>query len=126
MKKEKFQKGIYLGKALLLSYIITGVLIILFSLFLTYSSLNEGKIPLLNTIVMILSIVSGSIYLSTKVKENGWLSGAILDVGYYVILIILNFIFLKPVVFDMFSLTKLGITSITGVIGGIIGINLFS
>ena len=126
MKKEKFEKSIYLGKGLLLSYIITGVLIILFSLLLTFTPLKEGRTPLLNTIVMIVSVVAGSIYLTRKIKENGWISGGILGVGYYLILIILNFVFLKHMVLDMFSLTKLAITSITGIIGGIIGINLYS
>ena len=126
MKKEKLEKGIYLGKGLLLSYIITTILIILFSLLLTFSPLKEGKTPLLNTIVMIVSIVAGSIYLTTKIKEKGWISGGLLGITYYLILILLNFVFLKTVVFDVFSLTKLAITSITGVIGGIIGINLFS
>ena len=126
MKKEKFENVIYLGKGLLLSYIITAILIILFSLLLTFSPLKEGRTPLLNTIVMIVSIVSGSIYLTTKIKEKGWISGGLLGISYYLILILLNFVFLKPVVFDVFSLTKLAITSIIGVIGGIIGINLFS
>lgn len=126
MKKEKFEKAIYLGKGLLLSYIITGVLIILFSLLLTFTPLKEARTPLLNTIVMIVSIVAGSIYLTTKIKENGWVSGAILGLSYYLILVLFNFIFLKSLVFDIFSITKLAITSITGVIGGIIGINLFS
>lgn len=126
MKKENFEKGIYLGKGLLLSYIITAILIILFSLLLTLSPLKEGRTPLLNTIVMIVSVVAGSIYLTTKVKENGWISGGILGIGYYLILILLNLAFLRPVVFDVFSVTKLAITSITGVIGGIIGINLLS
>lgn len=120
------KKGIYLAKGLLLAYIITIILILLFSLLLTYSPIKEGRISLLNTIVMIVSIVAGSIYLATKIKEKGWLSGVMLGIGYYLVLLILNFVFLRPITFDMFSLTKLGITSITGSIGGIIGINLSS
>lgn len=126
MKKERLEKGIYLAKGLLLSYIITGILIILFSLLLTYSPLKEARMPLLNTIVMIVSIVLASIYLTRKIKEKGWISGGILGIAYYLILILFNLVFLKTLVFDVFSLSKLAITSITGVIGGIIGINLFS
>ncbi len=126
MKKEKLEKVIYLGKGLLLSYIITVILIILFSLLLTFSPLTEGRTPLLNTIVMIVSIVSGSVYVATKTKEKGWINGGILGLGYYLILLLLNLAFLKPVTFDLLSLSKLAITSITGVIGGIIGINLSS
>lgn len=126
MKEESWEKGIYLGKGLLLAYIMTFVLILLFSLLLTYSTIKEGRTALLNTIVMIVSIASGSIYVATKVKENGWINGGILGIGYYLTLLILNLIFLKPFTFDLFSITKLAITSITGVIGGIIGINISS
>lgn len=126
MKEEKLKKAIYLGKGLLLAYIITSVLILLFSLLLTYSSIQEGKTALLNTIVIIASIAFGSIYVAVKIRENGWINGGLLGIGYYLILLMLNLIFLKPLVFDIFSITKLAITSITGVIGGIIGINLSS
>ena len=126
MKEKSLKKGIYLGKGLLLAYIITAVLILLFSLLLTYSSIEEGRTALLNTIVIIASIASGSIYVAIKIKENGWINGGLLGIGYYLTLLILNLIFLKPLAFDLFSITKLAITSITGVIGGIIGINLSS
>lgn len=126
MKEENLKNCIYLGKGLLLSYIITTILILLFSFLITYSSLEEGKTALLNTIVMIVSIASGSIYLTSKIREKGWISGGILGIGYYLILLIINLIFFKSLGFDMFSITKLGINAITGIIGGIIGINLLS
>lgn len=126
MKEKNLKNGIYLGKGLLLAYIITAVLIVVFSLLLTYSSIREGRTALLNTIVMIVSITAGSIYVATKIKENGWVNGGILGIGYYLILLILNLIFLKPVAIDLLSVTKLGINAITGVIGGIIGINISS
>lgn len=124
MKVKDFSKSIYLLKGLLLAFIITSVLIIFFSLLLTYSTLRESKMPLLNTIIMIISITSGSIYMGRKTKEKGWVNGALIGIGYYLILIMLNFLFLKPFTIDIFSITKLFLASITGVIGGIIGINI--
>lgn len=121
MNKDKI---IYLLKSLLIAYIITGVLILLFSLLLTYSSLQENKIPLLNTVVMIISIASASIYAAIMVKEKGWLIGGIIGICYYIILIILNFVFLKTLALDVFSIGKLILASITGMVGGMIGINL--
>lgn len=124
MKVKDFSKSIYLLKGLLLAFIITSVLIIFFSLLLTYSTLRESKMPLLNTIIMIISITSGSIYMGRKTKEKGWVNGGLIGIGYYLILIMLNFLFLKPFTIDIFSITKLFLASITGVIGGIIGINI--
>lgn len=125
MKSKDFSREIYLAKGLVLAFIITLVLILISSLLLTYTSMKEGRMVLLNTIVMILSITTGSIYVAGKVKEKGWINGGILGVLYYLILLMISFTFLKPFTLDVFSISKLILTSITGVIGGIIGINLF-
>lgn len=124
MKTKKLSKPIYLIKGVLLSYLVTIVLIIIFSLLITYTSISENKAILLNTIVMITSITFGSVYVAYKVKERGWINGGLVGIIYYLILIILNLLLLEPIVFDMFSVSKLIIATITGIIGGIIGINV--
>lgn len=124
MKVKDFSKIIYLLKGLLLAFIVTSVLIIFFSLMLTYSTLRESKMPLLNTVIMIASITSGSIYIGRRIKEKGWINGGLIGISYYVLLIMLNLLFLKPFVIDIFSITKLFLACITGIIGGIIGINI--
>lgn len=124
MKSKNISKPIYLLKGVLTAYIITIILILIFSLLLTFTSIRESKMSLLNTIVMIISITSGSIYVSGKVKEQGWINGGLVGIIYYLILIFFNLLLLRPMVFDVFSVSKLVIATITGVIGGIIGINV--
>jgi len=124
MKVKSWDKSVYLLKGLLLSYIITFVLILMFSMLLTFSNLREGKTSLLNTLVMIISITSGGIYVAGKVKEKGWINGGVLGISYYFILILLNILLLRPIIIDMFSISKLIIAFTTGIIGGIIGINI--
>lgn len=124
MKTKNLNKNIYLLKGLLLAYIITCILILFFSILLTYSSLRENKMPLVNTIIMVISVTSGSVYVAKMVKEKGWINGGIIGMAYYLILIMLNFIFLKPLVLDIFSISKLVLACIIGIIGGIIGINI--
>ena len=125
MKGKKIGNGIYLIKGLLLSYLVTIVLILFFSLIVTYSTIKEGRISLFNTITMITSITTGSIYVSRKLKENGWINGCIIGLSYYLILLLLNFALLRPFVLDVFSISKLLIAIIVGLISGIIGINIF-
>lgn len=124
MKGKDFSRSIYLGKGLLLAFIMTLVLILISSLLLTFTSIKEGRMALLNTIVMIISITTGSVYVTGKVKEKGWINGGILGISYYLILLMLSFVLLKPFTLDVFSITKLFLTAITGIIGGIIGINI--
>jgi len=80
--------------------------------------------PLMNTVIMMLSIIVGSIYVSKGIKEKGWINGGIVGIVYYLILIILNLIFLKSLALDIFSISKLALACITGIIGGVIGINI--
>ncbi|NMB07804.1 MAG: TIGR04086 family membrane protein [Tissierellia bacterium] len=125
MEYNSFKFGIkYLFKALVLSYIFTLVLILIITFLLTYTSLKESTIPLLNTIIIIISITIGSIYISIKIGEKGWLNGGMLGILYFLILLLLNYLFVKPFTFDIFSFSKFFISLITGIIGGILGINL--
>ncbi len=124
MKTKSYGKYLYLLKGLLLSFIITSVLILFFSLLLTYSTLSESKMPLINTIIMMVSITTASIYTGKKINEKGWINGGLVGILYYLILILLSLILLKPFTIDLFSITKLLIAFVTGIIGGIIGINI--
>ncbi|GFN36311.1 TIGR04086 family membrane protein [Tepidimicrobium xylanilyticum] len=124
MKEKTLVKGINIGKSLVLSFTITLVLILIISLLLTYTSLKESKIPLLNTVIMIISITFGSMYMAIKMEENGWLYGGIVGALYFVLLVLLNYFFIKPFVFDIYSLSKFFVALVTGIIGGVIGINI--
>lgn len=124
MKEKSLDKGIYIFKSLAISFILTLILVLIVSLLLTYTSLKESGIPLLNTIVMITSITIGSIYMAVKVEENGWLNGGLIGALYFLILVLLNYLFIKPFIFDIYSVSKFFIALITGIIGGIIGVNI--
>ena len=124
MKNKGLNYGVYILKSLALSFIFTLVLVLIVSILLTYTSLQEFRIPLLNTIIMIVSITVGSIYIAVKVGEKGWLNGGIVGVFYFLILVLLNYLFVKPFILDVYSISKLFISLITGTIGGMIGINI--
>ena len=102
----------------------TVIMIFITSLVLQFTSLRENKLSIINNIVMILSVLLPSIYLSLKVKENGWLNGLILGFTYYLLVLLLNIFFLKSNIFIPLTIGKLLLTALIGSIGGIIGINL--
>jgi putative membrane protein (TIGR04086 family) len=52
------------------------------------------------------------------------MQGGLVGIGYCVILVLLNVIFIKPIQFDLLSGSRLVLATITGIIGGMIGINL--
>lgn len=113
-----------LFKGIALAYTVTLGLILIVAIMLTYTSLEEKTIPLLNTIIMVLSITVGAIYLTLKVGRKGWLNGGAIGILYYLILLLLNILFLKEYSINIYTTSKLVISLITGIIGGMIGINL--
>ncbi|WP_077367270.1 TIGR04086 family membrane protein [Anaerosalibacter sp. Marseille-P3206] len=124
MNKKNSMYALFTLKGIALAYIVTFIMMLIFSLLLTFTSLKESMIPILNSIVMIGSIVIASIYLTLKIGEKGWLNGMIIGILYFVILLLLNKFFMKDSNFSIFSFTKLLVSIVTGIIGGMIGINL--
>lgn len=124
MEKRHLDYSIFILKGLSLSYIITIITMLILSILLTYTSLKESVIPVLNTIIMIGSIVLGSIYLTSKVKNKGWLNGMIIGLLYFLVLLLLNKIIIKEPEQGLYLFYKLLISVVTGIIGGMIGINL--
>jgi len=114
----------FLCNGLLLAFIITIILLVIFSLLLRFTSISETKLPSFNNITMIISIVLASIYVAIKIKEKGWINGAIIGLVYYLIIILINVVFIRTDNSSLLLLTKLVLSGITGVIGGMIGINL--
>ncbi len=123
-KNKEINYPITLLKGVALSFSVTLVLIVLLAIILTYTSLSEGVTPVVNSIIMILSIALGSIYMSLKVSEKGWLNGAVVGLLYIIILIILGSAFNNDFKLDSFILLRMVIAIITGAVGGMIGVNL--
>lgn len=124
MKGKSLNHIIYMLKGLIFSMGITVLLLFILSLILLYTPLKESNIPLFNTMIMIISITIGSIYVSISIGENGWINGGILGILYFLILVLLNYLFFKPFLIDMYLVGKLILSLVIGIIGGIIGINL--
>jgi len=125
MQVKVNNKSTYLLKGCLLALIITMIFLMISTLVLRFTSLSETKMPLINNVIMVLSLVVGSIYASRKIKDNGWLQGAAIGVLYYFIIILLNLLIVRNFgVFNIYMFSKLLISMLVGTIGGIIGVNL--
>ncbi|MTI66061.1 MAG: TIGR04086 family membrane protein [Firmicutes bacterium] len=111
-------------KSIGFSYIITIIFFIIFALILTYTSIPDKYLPIMNSITMILSIALGSIYMGIKADNKGWLNGALVGILYMVILTIISLIMVKSFDLDLYLMLKYLISIITGAIGGMIGVNL--
>lgn len=124
-KNKKNTKYLFLlGKSLSLSFIVTLTFFVIFTLIFTYTSLGEKWIPLINTIILIISITLGSIKLAINSSKKGFINGGIVGLSYMIFLILFSMIIFKNTDFSIYTLTKLGIGLATGMIAGMIGVNL--
>lgn len=110
-------------RGLIYAFVITLIMLISFTLLLRFTSLSESKTPQFNIIAMIIGVAAASIYIGMKIKEKGWLNGAILGFLYYLLIILINVMFFKGENGSIYLLSKLLLSTFTGFIGGMLGIN---
>lgn len=113
-----------IAKGELIAYIISGILIIVYGLLLTFSSLSETTMPTVIMVISTVSIALSSIYVAIKAEARGWLNGALTGLIYMIILFLISLLFKTTVSFDKYVLFRMFMGFVIGALGGIIGINL--
>ncbi|MFW5649402.1 MAG: TIGR04086 family membrane protein [Candidatus Alkaliphilus sp. MAG34] len=112
------------GYGLIRGYIVSLLFFLIGALLITYTSMGEGTIPFITSVIMIIGIVYSSIYCSIHLREKGWLHGGIMGLVYILMLVLLSKIFISGYSVNRVALYKIGLGVGTGVIGGILGVNI--
>jgi putative membrane protein (TIGR04086 family) len=116
-----FGKIIY---SVILAYILTILIFMIFAGLITYSDFSENQIPSVVTGTTIIGVLIAGILSGRNSQSKGWFSGAIAGVIYVIILIILGAIILKNASFSRQVINIIIMGLVVGSIGGIIGINI--
>ena len=111
-------------KSLVVCFAISIVLIIAYSLLLSFTAMSDASMSMITQIIVILSIAISSAYGTKKIRRKGWIFGSLIGLIFTVVLIPLSMVFGQPFVFDKFLIAKLLMGGAVGAIGGIIGVNL--
>lgn len=106
-----------------ISIITTLILLIIFSLVLTYTNINESTMPTVIIIITAVSILIGSQIATGNIKKNGILNGVIVGLIYVLFLYILSSIVTKNFSLNNYSIIMILVSLLIGGIGGIIGVN---
>ncbi|HBM81967.1 MAG: TIGR04086 family membrane protein [Clostridiales bacterium] len=122
--EEKSIDILIIGKGVLISYIISIVMITIYGLLLSITSLSEASLPTAIMVITTISIAIAGIYASLKVESKGWLNGALIGLVYMIILMLLGLLFKTGVNIDKYSIFKVFMGFIIGSLSGAIGINL--
>ena len=111
-------------KNVVLAYIITLVLFVLYSFVLTFTSVPESSIPLFTFVTGMISVFIGSSMAVIKIKEKGMVNGALVGLIYILILYLLSSIFSTGFGVNGYAFSMILFNVIIGMIGGIIGVNM--
>ena len=111
-------------KGLILSFIFTLVLLFLFSIILTYTSVPEDTIAPVVIIITIISILIGASISTTKIRKNGIVFGGIIGVVYIMSLYLISSIVETGFSLNIYSIIMIILSILAGMIGGIVGVNI--
>ena len=121
--EEKNNTIAKIGKGILISIIVTLLAIFIFSILLTYTKISERVIPIVIIIMTFISILIGSIISIRKVSNNGMINGAIIGGTYVMLLYLISSILNTGFSLNIYTITMIIAGVVSGMIGGIVGIN---
>ena len=106
-----------------ISLIATIILLIIFSILLTYTNIPENTINPVIMIITAISILMGSSLGNIKIRKNGLINGAIIGAIYILTIYLISSILNWRFSLNSQSIIMIIIAVIFGILGGIIGVN---
>ena len=98
--------------------------ILLFAVIINFTSIGEGAIQPVNQVIKGVSILLGCFFAGKKIKTNGWFMGLIVGLAYTLIAYLLFSFLDVDFRLSLSILNDLLFGGITGIIGGIIVVNI--
>jgi len=120
---DKMPKFLYL-KSIMVSMLFALMIFLVLALVVTFTSVSEGTIPLVTSVVTVLAIAFSGMMSANKKKKNGLVHGLITGAIYVALIFFLSWVFISDFSFDKFTLIKGSIGIVSGAVGGMIGVNL--
>lgn len=111
-------------KSLMVCLILSFVMILLYALILSFTSISDASMSKVTQTILIISIAIASAYGGKKSRHRGWLFGAVLGLVFTILLIPFGMAVGQAFTMDIYIIAKLLIAVVVGAIGGIIGVNL--
>lgn len=106
-----------------ISLIATVIMLIIFSIILTYTNIQESAINPVIMIITAISILIGSSLGNTKIRKNGLINGGIIGGVYILTIYLISSILNWKFSLNIQSVIMIITAVIFGILGGIIGVN---
>ncbi len=112
-----------IAKGVGISLITTFILLMIFSVLLTYTNINENTIIPVIIVVTAISILIGSSIGNIKMQKNGIMNGALVGGIYILILYFISSLLNWNFSLNLQSIVMIVVGVVFGILGGIIGVN---
>ena len=110
-------------KTLIIAIIFTMLLVLIFAIIVRFCSVESKYIPIVNQVIKCLSIVSAILLCFSK-RPNGWLRGFLFGVVYALAAFLVFSTFSGKFYFGIKLLNDCVLGGVTGLVGGIIAVNV--
>lgn len=122
--QNRLGNTLFLG--LPISLLLTVLGLLLLSLLLAYTGLSEQAADLISRLLSPITVFIGALVLGGRCSSKGWLSGILLGLFYAVVLYAFRSFGYGCFSVDGAFLVSVLLTLAAGILGGSLGINLFS
>ncbi len=124
IENEALKNLIRILKGSITAIVITLIMLLLFAIILTYTSLKENIINPVIIVISVISILIGSSISTIKISKNGLLNGGLVGIIYIITIYLLSSITSSGFGLNLYSIIMIIFSIIAGMVGGIIGVNL--
>lgn len=122
--KDKNRNAINILKGSIISILLTLILLTIYSALLSFTNISENTMTPVVFVMTGISILIGSSMSSINIKKQGMLNGGLVGLIYMLFIYTLSSIFLVGFELNLNCILMIIIGIITGMLGGIIGVNL--
>ena len=122
--KERNNKLLRLIKGAIISILLTIILLTIYAALLSFTNVSENTMVPVVLIITGISILIGSSISSINIKKQGMLNGGLVGLIYVLFIYIVSSTFLIGFEINFNSILMIAIGIVTGMIGGIIGVNM--
>ncbi|MCL4426222.1 MAG: TIGR04086 family membrane protein [Firmicutes bacterium] len=106
------------------SFALTFVASTIMALLLYNMIMSDNRLPLLEDLAGLISVVLGGWYAARRAETSGWLHGGVTGVVYVLIALTLGLALYSVPFILVTSLKRLGAGFLLGALGGVLGVNL--
>lgn len=122
--KESKKDIIIILKGSIIALILTIIMLTIYAAILSYTNVSEDSMTLVILVIAGLSIIIGSSITNIKLKRKGIINGALIGLIYILIIYILSSVITGVFNLNSNSIIMIIVSIVTGMIGGIIGVNM--